>query len=460
MRSSLYENLGWAGIYVLSALTWHLAIGPSQSNNLLEYLQYPDPAWVAADPWGTLIHAHSQPPAMIVVLWLSTLLTPQHPGATFLAINFIAGIAALPAINATLAMAGASPVVRWTLLGLLCAFPTLYIVGSWHYSTHLEFAICAYMLFWVTRFVLHPSLHPNDPVYVFVCLAVLGLMRPVWHPAFLCLLAAILAFGRGRRYARRILPWSLVFLLPLGAWYTKNSVMFGFWGASSWMGANLSQAVERTVPAESIARLKQEGRIPGDYPIGFHIDVIRDHYGAQHAVPPEARATVASLSKSNGAANYNYIGVVSSSARDLRDSLTIIGHEPSSYLAGVFERILTASSQPTFRYPYFLRTPLAEHIDRLFGRYAGIVQQTLDHTAFLLYMLIPLAGVAYLFFCKSRELRTILMFSSAILAFMMFAVCAVNGWEQERMRWGWQPVYVLLAAIVLEKTLHAGRRAK
>jgi hypothetical protein len=53
----------------------------------------------------------------------------------------------------------------------------------------------------------------------------------------------------------------------------------------------------------------------------------------------------------------------------------------------------------------------------------------------------------------STDTQQLLLGLLGIWLFMSLSSYAFNGYEQERMRWGWQAIYILFAAYFLDKHL-------
>ena len=116
---------------------------------------------------------------------------------------------------------------------------------------------------------------------------------------------------------RQIALACILCLLPLVAWYSKNLVMFGFWGPSSWVGTNVVQVASQIVKEPEIKEMQAAGLLSTDFPAIYDIKKITGR------VPPDSlvdQLTHVSLQPYKYAdwPNYNYLGMLSSSRQDLR----------------------------------------------------------------------------------------------------------------------------------------------
>jgi hypothetical protein len=90
--------------------------------------------------------------------------------------------------------------------------------------------------------------------------AALVLLRTVFHLAWYAAVATWVVFMvPAAKRARALALAALVFLAPAG-WYAKNQLLFGFAGASSWLGMSMARMTVASLPAEDAERLRREGR--------------------------------------------------------------------------------------------------------------------------------------------------------------------------------------------------------
>ena len=151
---------------------------------------------------------------------------------------------------------------------------------------------------------------------VFFCaICTVALLNSTYQwPWVLPPLAAVLLACR-----RRWRPLILVALAPvlvLGAWYTKNAVMFGTYTTSSWLGMNLAKTTIFLAPSSQLHRL-------GIAPYTVILDCVPPRDRPHTGVP-----ALDEVRKTDGSCNYNNLFFVGFSRDYLHRDLAYIAAEP------------------------------------------------------------------------------------------------------------------------------------
>jgi len=269
---------------------------------------------------------------------------------------------------------------------------------------------------------------------------------------------------------RRIAMMTLMFIVPLGGWYAKNYIVFGFFGPSSWIGANLLQVASPLLSYDERAALMAQGALSPEFPGGLYKedaiisrappDQAKTHWGSVQPLTEPHKHHLDAIYP-----NRNYIGYLVSARRDLEDSLAIITRYPGRYAAAVAERYLATAVLPSYSHEQARHsTPMANHAPIVFLELPMPVRATMQIASFALYIGIPVLMAKWLCRSRMRRLRSqvvpsiwrpYVLMSLALIAMMSFIACAFNGWEQERMRWGYAPAYFCLAALWLDLRFRA-----
>lgn len=454
------------GFYSLSYGVWYHLLGSGFKNHkLLDFTHYLNPQWLKNDLFGSLYYLHSQPPLINLIIGIVFKLVPDYYDAVFRVLYFTMGAIALLALERTMVLFALSSLIRWAVLFMLFATPTLYMFGSWYVTIHLEFSIACCLMYLVARYCVEAPKQASTLVMLFSCCALLGLMRPQWHFLVFILLAGVLTWIGGRKMLRTALLCSLIFIIPIGGWYTKNLYVFGFWGPSSWFGANLAQVANGS--GADIRHLKETGAIAADFPGGFDTDLFARAIPAQE-IPAALEHPVLALIKTddpaftayansvayNLAYNLNYYGIIPSARQDLHDSLVVIKSAPAKYANAVMQRFYAVHFIPSFHSrSLMLLSPHTPDAPPFMLAYYHF----LEHTAFLFYAIIPVTGLLFSLFYPSNKQREFTFICFGFAFILLLIGCALNGGEQERMRWGWQSTYILMTAILLQNISSAVR---
>ena len=235
-------------------------------------------------------------------------------------------------------------------------------------------------------------------------LNLLVLTRASFHilllPVFLGM-GAVLAGDLRRRF---LWPALVICMLSVG-WYAKNQAMFGFFGASSWMGSNLWRIASANYAPETLDRLQAQGVLDS-------VAVERKYFDPPSAFRPfgfDRTSKIAVLARDD----YNNINMIDIADMHRRNALRLIRYDPRHYLANV------AEAYSFYCRPSFQTRPLATnlrrlptpifHLSRLDGR--DLAKRLNDRVAgswtSLYQVLIPLVLLGYfgraLWLCRGQR---------------------------------------------------------
>lgn len=200
------------------------------------YWQLLDPALLKTDLLHSLLQLHSQPP--LFNLFIGFVLK-YLPGWTFVFLFRCASFLLLFLLTKILYELKVS---NWILIPLIVLFglhPDFLVYGNYLFYTLpsallLLLAVYALLRFETTRFRRFAHLFG-------LALLLCGLLRAVFHPVWILLVAIAAMVSLGREHRTLLLPALILPFVLLNAWYLKNYFLVGQYTGSSWLGMNLAR---------------------------------------------------------------------------------------------------------------------------------------------------------------------------------------------------------------------------
>lgn len=300
-------------------------------------------------PAESLLHCHSQPPMLNAVgLALHRLFGEgRHLAATH-TLQMLLGSLACAMAYALLRHLTGKPGVSFAAAALLALAPAMFLYEAFLLYTLLIAFFLMLFLYCLVRAARGRRM--RDLVACTAALNALMLTQTSFHPVLLAPFLALGALLAGPRW-RRFLAWSLLASTVTLGWYAKNQVLFGFFGASSWMGSNFWRIVSANYTREELRALCDAGVIEPaaaergcfDRPSKFA------PYGFDRT------SDVPVLSQDD----YNNINMLDISRMHRRNAVRLLRHDPRHYLANV------AEAYGFFCKPSFHTRPLAVNTGRL-----------------------------------------------------------------------------------------------
>ena len=168
----------------------------------------------------------------------------------------------------------------------------------------------------------------------FSLLAGLCLTWAIFHLTWMIATIALIAVWY--RNWRKLALVSLIPVLAVTGWYAKNSLLFGTFSASSWVGMNLSHVTFLSPLAPQSVRddLVRRGDLT-PYPVPEAFRAIENYQGLLPVPPPRGIPVLDENIKSTKAVNFNHTYYLALSERMLKDALRFIRSRPAIYLASV-----------------------------------------------------------------------------------------------------------------------------
>lgn len=280
----------------------------------------------------SLWYQHSQPPLFNLFVGIVQKLLPETPTDILEPLWTLLGLLNLLATDALLRGFDVRPGTRWGVLLLLSFNPSYVLIENWCFYTHplmcaTTFAAWAWMRAVRARDLRFVAL-------VAALLAGMALTRSLFHLAWYVVLAATLVgFMPGRRRAT-----AAIVLLPglaVLALYLKNLFVFGFFGASSWLGMSLAKNTTFQLSEQERSALVAEGVLSTTATIRPF------ERPARYPGVVEAKKTgipvLDVLRTESGAANMNHAAFLGISADYRRDALWTLRNRPLDCLKSQYD---------------------------------------------------------------------------------------------------------------------------
>lgn len=300
-------------------------------------------------PVASLLHCHAQPPLLNVVgLVMHRLFgAGDHLAATH-SLQMMLGAFICAMAYALLRHLTGKPGVSFVAAILLALSPALFLYEAFLLYTLLIAFLLMLFVFCLVRFARNRRLRD-----LLLCTLVLNLLMLTQASFHILLLVPFLAMGAvlAGPLWRRFLAYSLLISTVTLGWYAKNQVLFGFFGASSWMGSNLWRIASANYSPEELRGFHAQGlldlaaveRCYFDRPSTF----IPFGFDQTSAVPVLSRD------------DYNNINMIAIAQMHQRNAIRLIRHDPRHYLSNV------AEAYGFFCKPSFQTRPLSENTRRL-----------------------------------------------------------------------------------------------
>lgn len=204
-------------------------------------------------------------------------------------------------------------------------------------------------------------------LYLFIIsLNGLILTRSLYHIIILVIGIGIGGVLANKHWKRFVIMATLISAVTVG-WYSKNSIVFGFWGSSSWMGLNLWNRTTAGYAPEELAEYAEQGRLdrvvvdqqafskPAEYGIyGFN-----------------ATTTIPILARND----YHNINIPAISRLYWQNAVRLISAEPLRYLHKTLELYMN-STRPSSEFFH----PFAPPVNTLWMGYEKFCVEFLQGT--------------------------------------------------------------------------------
>lgn len=216
---------------------------------------------------SSLWHLHAQPPLYNALFGVFLKLFDEYRNP-FWVFYFICSIITLVCLYASLLKLKTSRFARLAPLTLLLVSPTLYVYQSRIFTTHIEVTLYTIIFLCIVTICTHEKQKKYTLHALFIAFCLLGMIKPMHH---ICIPITVWGFlyYRAHKKEKHQVRLAILWIIPLICLYTKNYMMFGFWGSSSWFGGNIATVTQHLATEDTLKTLKNEGTISHYFPITF-----------------------------------------------------------------------------------------------------------------------------------------------------------------------------------------------
>ncbi len=303
-----------------------LRFDPSPLNG---YFQFIDIVLLQSRLLESLYYYHANPPLLNLLAGLSLQgFGQQHVWFLSAVFHGLGAILALTFMVLVRELTG----LRWLALlasALLLFSPDFVLYQNWLMYTFPTAALLTISAFCLLKIVRTESVFW---LHAFcICLALIVLTRSLFHLGWFLLVIAIgISLLPGRR--KQLLVAALAPVLVCALWYGKNQVVFGQFGASSWLGLGLSNITTLTVPKEKLEPLVQDGTLS---PFALRSRYVEENLFVDLGLEPVGIPVLDNVKTTNGSFNFNHRNILVLGAIYRDDGLKVLQHFPEYYMSGV-----------------------------------------------------------------------------------------------------------------------------
>lgn len=277
----------------------------------------------------TVFYLHFQPPLYNLYLGATVKLFGTHATTAFAVASGAVGFACYVVLYGLMRTLGAARAVAFAFSSAYIVFPAALLFESYLFYTSFVAALLVF-----SAAALHRAVTMGTALRwgaFFALLSVVILVRALFHPA--CLVLVALALGWALPQQRRAIGRGVAIpLLLVFAVCVKNAVVFGFFGTSSWTGFALARMTVRNLPDATRRQWIAEGalsplssvRPPGSL----------DEYAKFVPLPPKTGiAVLDEPRKPKGDLNLHHLAYVGISKALGRDALVVMRRAPGVYIS-------------------------------------------------------------------------------------------------------------------------------
>ena len=453
-------------VFVLSRLIFIFNGGDFVARPLAFAMQYLDPLLLKSDLLKSLFYLHSQPPIFNLFLGIVIKLS-AIPSLSYELIFNTAGAVISLSFYGILMCLGINRLIGLFITIVFMLNPTLIIYEHLLYYSYFEVLFVSLALFFLIRWCKGKKL--LDVLLFWIFLLCLGMIRSVFHPVFILVtsvsLASYLWFWVKEKHCAKVLFLSsLLALAPLSVLCLKNTLVFGFFGTSSWEGMNLWTKVNGFVP-EQLEELRDKGILSSlavKAELRTFQQPIENYFNESELINiPCHHPADCNQFKSTGYPNFNHSGYAYLSKQLLKDSLALIALDPSQfvfYTLGSYSLTLWHSSdsvhalfennmevvkklEKIYRFLYFGFLGVESKLDeRMWGRTIVIT---------ILFMIIYISTLINAFKKDNRGLTSIKLFCLFCLiihAYTLTVSSVIEFGENNRFRFPVDIAFIAMTA--------------
>jgi len=296
---------------------------------------------------------------------------------------------------------------------------------------------------------------PADAFALFALIGALALTRSSFHLLWVLLCVGFVLATR-RDAWRTVAAAALLPLLLVGSLYAKNQLLFGNFGASSWLGMNVSRITTFAVPPEKREALVASGELSELALIPPFQDL--DRYPERYRrVEPTGIPALDREIKSNGWVNLNNAGYIALSRDYLADARQVLLHHTGDYLEAVrFAFVIFFSPSSISEFLHGNQHRIQGYVDFYNALVFGFVFRVPVVTPILMLLALGLCAFA-LFRPETLDppQRATVLFLGLNIVAVLGVSTFLELWENNRFRFATEAPVLVLNALLLSRGVDA-----
>ena len=315
------------GVFVVSRVLYFLKGVRFQTEQVGSNFQFIDIELMKHRLMESLYYDHVQPPLHNLMTGSVVKAFPQSYGTALHVLFMAMGLASALLLFQLMRDLGTPTAVAAVLTIVFITSPGCVLFENYPMYEYPMMLLILGQCVALTRLLERPRF--ATAAFFFSLLAALALVRATYHLYYLIAVAAFIAWFT--RNARLVVAAATLPFLAVLAIYVKNLAVFGFFGASSWMGNNMPTITTHNLTAEECSALVQEGKLDpfGCVDGGQPPDVYR------RWVPGLAKTGIPLLDdewKSTGAPNMHHAILLKTGPLYLKAARQSLRYAPGAYL--------------------------------------------------------------------------------------------------------------------------------
>lgn len=220
--------------------------------------QFLDPELLRENLFQSLWYLHAQPPLFNFFCGLVVKLAPNTPTDILNPVFILLGLLNLMTMDALMRSFGVMRWIRWPMLLMVAFNPSFNLVENWFFYTHplacmMTFATWGWFHFSRTK-------RTGWIAFVFALMFAMVMIRSLFHVVWLVVISAVAVWiFRGIR--RKVAVAAVIPVVIILLWYLKTYLMFGTFGASTWLGMSMAKNTTFRLSEQERAALVKEGTL-------------------------------------------------------------------------------------------------------------------------------------------------------------------------------------------------------
>jgi hypothetical protein len=335
-------------IFIVSRCLYYWMGVRFETSPLLHYWQGIDPVLLRDELWQSLFYLRDQLPGLNLYIGITMHLFPRHSVAAFHATYLGLGLMLAICLFLLLDRLRVSRPIA-VLITVVCVISPVTVL----YENWLFYEYPLAVLFYVSALFLHryASSHQRiDGIVFFTSLALIGLLRVIYHLIWFWMIVALVIYALPRCRRRTLLcaaaPGVLLIMI-----YLKSLILFGLWmpGSDNFGAINLAYLSVARLPRHIVAEMAVKGTIS---PIMLH-SFEDEELVHVVAVPPRTGIRILDERlKSTGAINMHSLWMAAIGRQLRQDGLAVLRIHPKAALRTVRRNVVIYFLPADVGWPY------------------------------------------------------------------------------------------------------------